>query len=474
MQPSAPSNALPSTPNDSKFLRSLFSPALSACALTLCFCTPLSAVENSTQSEDNNDNTITVTAEYREAKITDAAFSVSVLSDDVIKDAGEQHLGEVLSLIPNLNWAGGTSRPRYFQIRGVGERSQYEGAPNPSVGLVIDDIDFSGIGMVATLFDMQQIEVLRGPQSSRYGANALAGLINIKTHDPQIDVLSATQFMLAEDNTVSTALSVTGALNDTQTVTGLFAVQQFNADGFRHNSFYNVDDTNRRDEFTSRGKLHWQINDKFHLASTLMLVDLDNGYDAWAIDNSLTTLSDKPGKDSQRSVAGSARATYNSDQLQFISISTFADSDIEHSFDGDWGNDDSWGENGPYDFTSDTQRSRKTWSQEFRLLSNADDQSDNMDWLVGIYLLDLEEDNAIEELFNGFLYRDLNSSYSARNSAIFAELTQHISEKTDLTIGLRYENRQAEYEDSSALNFSPSDNMFGGNITLRHYTSALL
>jgi iron complex outermembrane receptor protein len=443
---------------------------------SLCLATSLVSLMTSLALGSEQENIVTVTAEYREAKITDTAFSVSVLADDVIKDAGEQHLEELLNLIPNINWAGGTSRPRYFQIRGVGERSQYEGAPNPSVGIMIDDIDFSGIGMVATLFDTQQIEVLRGPQSSRYGANALAGLINIKTNDPKIDNQLSTQFLLAEDNNWSSAMSLTGALNEDESVTGLFSLQQFQADGFRHNSFFNVDDTNERDEFTSRGKIHWQITDNLKLATTAILIDLNNGYDSWAIDNSLTTLSDKPGRDSQRSVAGSARFTLDMPSLQFISISTFADSDIEHSFDGDWGNDDSWGVNGPYDFTSDTARDRATWSQEFRLLSN-DDAANNqssasqksIDWLVGLYILDLEEDNDIVELFNGFLYRDLGSTYNATNSAVFGELTQHFSSHTDLTVGLRFERRDADYSDSSGLNFSPTDNMIGGNITLRHY-----
>ena len=424
----------------------------------------------SVSDKDSDENIVTVTAEYREAKLTDTAFSVSVLADDVIKDAGEQHLEELLNLIPNINWAGGTSRPRYFQIRGVGERSQYEGAPNPSVGIIIDDIDFSGIGMVATLFDTQQIEVLRGPQSSRYGANALAGLINIKTNDPQKDFSLSSQLLLAEDNNWSTAVSVTGALNEQQTVSGLFSVQQFQADGFRHNSFLNIDNSNKRDEFTSRGKVHWQINHNLQLAVTAMLVDLDNGYDAWAIDNSLTTLSDKPGKDSQRSIASSARFTLDMPLFELISISTFADSEIEHSFDGDWGNDDSWGVNGPYDFTSDTQRNRKTWSQEFRIISNTqpEDQK-NTDWLLGLYILDLEEGNDISEMFNGFLYRGLMSNYTATNTAIFGEVTQHLSPSTDLTIGLRFETRDANYTDSSSLNFSPKDTMLGGNITLRHY-----
>ena len=66
-------------------------------------------------------------------------------------------------------------------MRGIGERGQFAEPLNSSVALLIDGVDFSGLGTAATLFDVSQVEVLRGPQGTLYGANALAGLINVVT-----------------------------------------------------------------------------------------------------------------------------------------------------------------------------------------------------------------------------------------------------------------------------------------------------
>ena len=83
-----------------------------------------------------------------------------------------------------MNWAGGTSRPRYFQIRGVGERSHYfgEGPPNFSVGFVLDDIDLSGLGMAGIMHDIKQVEIFKGPQSSVYGPNAVS-YTHLRAHE---------------------------------------------------------------------------------------------------------------------------------------------------------------------------------------------------------------------------------------------------------------------------------------------------
>ena len=270
---------------------------------------PLAALSWPLMAEqvEQDENVITVTADYRESSKDDTTASVSVLNAEDLKQAAEQHLEEVINLIPNLNWAGGSSRPKFFQIRGIGELDQYEGAPNPSVAMIIDDIDFSSMGMLATLFDIDQVEVLRGPQSARYGANAIAGMINVRSRDPQAENELRSQFILGEDSTYGVALSASGSLSDDNTVMGLISVDQYMNNGFRYNNYLNTDDTNARDEFNLRAKLRWLPADNHELKLTLIKSELDNGYDVWALDNTYLTRTDKPGVDAQQTDAFSAR-----------------------------------------------------------------------------------------------------------------------------------------------------------------------
>ncbi len=153
---------------------------------------------------------IIVTADFRERSIAEVPLSVTVLDRATIEQAAVQHFEELIYTLPNINWSGDGNRARYFQIRGVGELEQYEGAPNPSVGFLIDDIDFSGIGTVATLFDIQQIEVLRGPQGSRYGANALAGLIYVQSVDPTDEWTGMLRLTAGQDATVAGGVAFGG------------------------------------------------------------------------------------------------------------------------------------------------------------------------------------------------------------------------------------------------------------------------
>ena len=404
-------------------------------------------------------DTQVVTSDLRDNKLAvEANQSMSILDSETLEKAGTQHLQDVLGMIPNLNWSSATNRPRYFQIRGIGERSQYEGAPNPSVGFVVDDIDFSALGGVATLFDIEQIEVLRGPQSSRYGANGLAGLVYIKSKDPEFENSYKISGIIGNDGDLGFGLRATGGLSETAAYR--IAVQRYNANGFRYNDYLNRDDSNKRDELTARGKLFWQVNDDLKFNFTFLKVDINNGFDTFNPENTFVTHSDFLGKDAQDSVGVALKTNWQGGNFEVLSISSYMNAKINYAFDGDWGNDEYWAEYAPYDFTSDSLRERTHLSQELRFVGN--------NTIFGVYVLNMQEDNNINEFYNGEVYKNLNSQFEATSVALFAQLDTELSDKNTLTSGLRIEQRYADYKDDNGIDVSPRDSMWGGQLSFNH------
>ena len=118
-------------------------------------------------------------------------ISLTTLDKEVLDQRGTTHLEDALTLAANTNASAGASRQRFFQIRGIGERSQFIEPNNPSVVVMLDGIDISGLGGALTSYDLKKIDVLRGPQGSRMGAGALAGLINLTNWRPLRILLSS-------------------------------------------------------------------------------------------------------------------------------------------------------------------------------------------------------------------------------------------------------------------------------------------
>ncbi|MET0280662.1 MAG: TonB-dependent receptor [Steroidobacteraceae bacterium] len=451
-----------------------YSPVMAAAVTTLA----MTMCPDAHAAEDILDEVI-VTGTLRPQALEQVASSVTVLDERTLRDAGQQHFQDVLGLVPNLNWAGGTSRPRYFQIRGIGEREQYEGAPNPSVGFLIDDMDFSGLGMPATLFDLQQVEVLRGPQGTQYGANALAGLIVVRSNEPQPEAGYSLEATGGDYGTRAVGATATGPVQALNSAWRL-SVQRYASDGFMHNAWLGRD-TNDRDELTARLKWHTQAGESTQLDFTFLHADIDNGYDAFAIDNSRTTLSDQPGKDAQRATGASLRVT--SGELgsnTLTTIASYANSDSRNSFDSDWGNSASWAPY-TYEYFNSAGRRRETGSLELRLASPDSGADGHIAWLAGAYALRLVERG---KDFASGAYADpglpvdasedtLDNRYRATNLALFGQLNGVLAPTWNWTAGLRAEQRRGRYRDDGTVGGEPRasdlaarDRMLGGQLSL--------
>jgi iron complex outermembrane recepter protein len=423
--------------------------------------------------QDSSLDEVVVTADLRGRDLLDLPASATVLDAATLQSAGVQHFQDVLSLVPNLNWSAGTSRPRFFQIRGVGELSQWQGAPNPSVGFLIDDIDFSGIGMPATLSDVHHIEVLRGPQGTIYGANALAGLIAVSTRDPRRESELDASVSMGDYGTWGGNAVMGGAVGSGEAAWRLSA-GRYESDGFRRNSFLRRDDTNGYSESSARLKFSAHPTENLRVKLTALWSDLDNGYDAFSIDNSRVTLSDKPGQDTQISRALAMRLDYDgAESFQLESRTTVGKSRSVYSFDGDWGNDVSWGPQSPYDYFQRFDREHGTLSQDLRLVSRDNvDQGAQFSWLAGLYALRTDEDVRQTDVWRDRQWGNGDSSfvsnYSASNLAAYGELEWRLGDATVLAAGGRAERRDSDYDDSDGARFSPEETMFGGALTLRH------
>jgi iron complex outermembrane recepter protein len=436
---------------------------------------------------DGNDqplDEVVVTATLRSVPLEEMPGSVSVLNGATLRDAGQQHFEDVLPLVPNLNWAGDTSRPRYFQIRGIGELQQYQGAPNPSVGFLIDDIDFSGLGSAATLFDVDHIEVLHGPQGTLYGANALAGLIYVKSADPSDTFGGRAELDVGDYNERSYGAVLTGPVSSLDSAFRL-AVQKYTSDGFYHNAYLGRSNTDSRDELTVRGKWLFEPSDAWRVELTVLRAQIDNGYDAFAIDNSRTTESDHPGVDRQYSTGLSARSTYSGlGSATLSTIATYADTKVNYGFDGDWGNPVLWA---PYtdDATEDQVRHRSTRSLEFRLGETTTKESPHgLSWLFGVYAFELRESltdtsaavyvDPFDATQNSDSLTVVSSEYRSRNGAVYGQLDGDLGERARWSVGLRGERHTSRYNDTTtnldapttANNFGPADNLWGGQASL--------
>ena len=419
---------------------------------------------------------VIVQGDWRETKLIEEDSSVLVLSSKETELVPIKHFENLSYLIPNLNFAASDSRARHFQIRGIGERSGYERTPNSAVGFLIDDIDYSGQGGIATTFDVDQIEVHRGPQGSRIGSNAMAGLIYITTKEPTEEFEGVSEITTGTYGTINAGLAF-GGPTQTDDLTYRIVLRKDYSDGFRKNLYSGKSNTSKKDESTFRLKTNWKIDEKSTFKFLITQIHLDDPADIWTIDGSLHTLSDRPGMDSQKTSAYGIKFFHEADDFAFQSLISITDTDVVLSYDADWGNPST---HSPYiyDYFSETLRFRETFSQEFRFLSNiADfDAKKRSEWVFGMHFFESKEKNLKKDdgiygdpsdPYSPYISESSSSSkFAVENFSIYGNLNYLINESTKISIGLRWEDSESKYSDSFDESFNPTDKISGGKVTV--------
>ena len=211
-----------------------------ALAISACMTIGLTANAQQTENEESKGlmEKITVTAQKRVENLNEVPVAVSVLREDQINSSFSANIEGLQALVPSVSFRkGNTTRNSAITIRGVGTIS-FSVAAEPSVSTVVDGVVLGRSGQAfVDLYDLERVEVLRGPQGTLFGKNASAGVVNITTKRPSDEFGGSFEATLFQDNEYRLKSSVTGPLNDD--VNGSLTVLKSQFDGYINNVYNN-------------------------------------------------------------------------------------------------------------------------------------------------------------------------------------------------------------------------------------------
>ena len=406
---------------------------------------------------------VTVYGDFYQQTLSQLSASASVIDDTRVLSRQADHLDGLLRVAPNVNFSAGASRGRFVQIRGIGERSQFAEPINPSVALMVDDFDFSGLGASGILFDTQQVEVFRGPQATVFGTGALAGAVLIKSNDADATDNNFVSVRVATKDSYRVELANSVAVSDDLAVRA--AVYHNRSDGFVKNAHLNREDTNNIDESAVKLAAKWQIDTATTLNLAYRWYDIDNGYDAFSLDNDNITQSDEPGFDRQQTHAVSANMATKLQAGELQLIVTHASHNIGYGYDEDWTYTGfhPWG----YTSTDHYYREVDTNTAEIRFVGSESVTlfNDTTRWVVGARLEGTEEN-----LLREYTYADgdFASQYKPVTIAFYGQLDSQLADNLSLSFGLRAENYNFSYADNEGLAREHDETMLGGKLALNY------
>ncbi|MBC3269467.1 TonB-dependent receptor [Pseudomonas sp. SWRI81] len=434
--------------------------------------TPLPVPADKAAANSSQLETVTVTTRRREESSQDVPTPMSVVSGQNLEAQRVYRIQDLQQLVPSVNVAYMHARQSSVSIRGLGNNPASDGLEG-SVGLYIDNVYLGRPGMaVFDLMDIEQLEVLRGPQGTLFGKNTTAGVINISTRAPSFTPERSIETSVGEDGYFQTKGTISGPLNDQ--LAGRFSAYRTRSDGDIKNE-YDGHDLNGGSREGFRAQLLFKPNEDFNLRWIGDYNEEDSSAGTRVLYNTGSTINGVNLYQSRASVAGATLVNgrhrkVNLDNEQHVTVHQGGTSvEANWTLPSDftltsissyrfWNftprNDD--GLNVPASYNAGVSVEDKQYSQEFRLASP---KGEFFDYVVGAYYFGSDLDNKSfawygpqADIWNGTPAGALANVTSVGNGhiktdsfALFAQGTWHLTERLDFTAGVRgtYEEKNA-------------------------------
>ena len=428
----------------------------SVCAAPFTFAAPAVAQET--------DEEIVVTARRTEESLQEVPASVSAFSEQQMERLNATEATGLQGAVPNLNvvQGRGSSNATNIYIRGVGQPDALQ-TFDPAVGLYVDGVYHSRIrGTQMELFDIERVEVLRGPQGTLYGKNTIGGAYSVITRSPGQDPRGLFQVTVGDYGQLEARIAASGPINDHLAIGGaLFGASR---DGYVTNPITG-EDYNNRNVWGGRFQAALDVTPDFSLDFSADFSEEDNALTMGQATNTLTTIigvpllvvpsphpefnfqaTPTPGLPNSSVLqhwGNSLRASWEvNENLTLRSITAYRDLEYTDYVDIDA----TQLETG--DVLVDVAQDQV--SQEFQAIW----ESDRWTMIGGLYYLRenivSHQEAYADNLLGGFLgggtfTRTVDDDLETTSMAAFANVTYDITERLSVSGGLRYTEEEKDY-----------------------------
>ncbi|WP_100641199.1 TonB-dependent receptor [Alteromonas facilis] len=441
--------------------------------IALAVCCALGSTVAIAQTAEEKENAIlekiTVTAQKRTQSIQEVPISIATLNGErfeALFSGGEDILALAVR-VPGLyaESSNGRVAPRFY-MRGLGN-TDFDLAASQPVSIVMDDVVMENVVLKSfPLFDVQQVEVIRGPQGTLFGRNTTAGIVKFDTVKPTQDFDGYTKFGFGSYGTINLEAAAGGAINDDWS--GRISILSQDRDDYIDNAYTNQKDAlGGYDEKAWRAQLLYQPSDDFsallnvhgrNLEGTASIFranifnkgsnDLNQNYDRDVVwyNGDLTGDGTDNNPQEYRNFGTSLKLEYDAGDYTITSISALETADGYSLGDIDGGvalfapadiNGDGTEEltyPGFIAFDAVTQDDLKDLEQFTQEIRFASDTSDALSWQAGAFFFDSSFSvTSIDGYFGATTVTHENTTW-----AIFAQTSYQVNEKLNITGGVRY------------------------------------